>query len=56
MERCSETFLIKKKSTATYQDDEGETRDVSAKQQSQTHSQGNAHLLIEKEIFASSFE
>lgn len=51
-ERHTETFLIKKKkkSTATYQDDEGEMRvNVSAKQQSQIHNQGNAPLLIEKE-------
>ncbi len=49
MEKCTETFLIKK-SAAIYQDDEDETRvDMSVKQWSQTHSQGNSQLVSEKE-------
>ncbi len=47
MEKCTETFLIKK-SAAIYQDDETRV-DISVKQWSQTHSQGNSQLVSEKE-------
>ncbi len=42
--------ILDKKSAAIYQDDEDEMRvDISARQWSQTHSQGNSQLVSEKE-------
>ena len=48
MEKYTETLLLE--TAAIYQDAEDETRvDISARQWSQTHSQGNSQLVSEKE-------